>query len=89
MSDLTAFRDHCRKMATAEHKPECKALVETRWQTRTFYPNPDCGGCNPAADRTLFNRLAGEVDEYLERPVDVDLFGELSEMPTPVEEGTP
>lgn len=24
MSDLTRFRDHCRTMATAEHKPECE-----------------------------------------------------------------
>lgn len=26
MSQLTAFRDHCRKMADAEHKPECPSL---------------------------------------------------------------
>lgn len=26
MSTLTTFRDHCRKMARAEHKPECPTL---------------------------------------------------------------
>lgn len=31
MSDLTRFRDHCRKMAAAEHKPECESLAEPRW----------------------------------------------------------
>lgn len=33
MSDLTRFRDHCREMATAEHKPECPSLtaVEPYW----------------------------------------------------------
>lgn len=27
MSDLTRFRDHARKMSTAEHKPECPMLT--------------------------------------------------------------
>jgi hypothetical protein len=26
MSGLSDFRDHCRRMATAEHKPECPSL---------------------------------------------------------------
>lgn len=26
MSDLTTFRDHCRTMAEAQHKPECPSL---------------------------------------------------------------
>lgn len=97
MSDLTAFRDHCRKMAAADHKPECPSLKKPgwvvpepgqagEWMGLVRYFPPGCDGCNPAVDRDLFERLAGEVDEYLGRPVDVDLFGELSEMPTSVEE---
>ena len=26
MSELETFRDHCRKMAKAEHRPECASL---------------------------------------------------------------
>lgn len=33
MSGLTRFRDHCRRMSTAEHKPECPSLTarEPHW----------------------------------------------------------
>lgn len=33
MTDLEQFRDHCRAMVTAEHKPECPMLtaVEPYW----------------------------------------------------------
>lgn len=36
MSDLSKFRDHCRKMATAAHKPECPSLPENQphWPPR-------------------------------------------------------
>lgn len=35
MSALTEFRNHCRKMATVEHKPECPSLPANRphWPT--------------------------------------------------------
>ena len=56
MSDLTVFRDHARAMSTAEHKPECR---------KPSTDMPACGGCNPAADRALFTRLADEIDAYL------------------------
>lgn len=66
MSDLTTFRDHCRAMQATDHKPECGALIEARWgQHQYVRPNPACPGCNSAADRELFARLADEVDAYL------------------------
>ena len=69
MSDLTGFAEHCRTMATAEHKPECHTTEHVKDMWGGFYkaihPNPDCGGCNSAEDRTLFARLAAEVDDYL------------------------
>lgn len=84
MSDLTHFRDHCRTMATAEHKPECPSLT-AKPPPRTYplyddegnicalginleavsWRPPACDGCNPDIDRTLFARLAAEVDDYL------------------------
>lgn len=82
MSDLTAFRDHCAAMATAEHKPECKwpnlAAVEAKNRLQAkferLFDEPKgtrprvihCPGCNPQADRELFARLAAEVDDYLD-----------------------
>ena len=77
VSDLTVFRDHARKMATADHKPDCrKPETDVRgWRGR--HPDPACAGCNSVEDRALFGRLADEVDAYLEAkagPVE-DLFG--------------
>jgi hypothetical protein len=96
VSDLTQFRDHCRKMAAAEHKPECKwtsrAGVEAfnRQQTsfeHMFGEDPasrsravHCEGCVTDADRALFAQMAGEVDDYL--APQVDLFGEGATEPT-------
>ena len=55
-------------MATAEHKPECRAedpwglrYIVPRWQ----YPDPDCPGCITDADRATWARLATEIDAYL------------------------
>lgn len=70
MSELERFRDHCREMAEAEHKPECRVFVEVkpwpRWAPAHWqHPDPDCLGCNLSDDRDLFRRLADEVDAYL------------------------
>jgi hypothetical protein len=64
VSDLTTFRDHCARMSTAEHKPECRLPRPGYWQD--IHPHPECPGCNPTADRALFARLAAEVDAYLD-----------------------
>lgn len=86
MSDLTTFRDHCRQMADAIHKPECRLWVERPgifhpsgdWK----YPSPECVGCISDADRALFALLAAEVDDYL--APQPDLFGAESIEPTTV-----
>ena len=63
MSDLTTFRDHARRMAEAEHKPECKRPRPVYgWATSA---TPPCPGCVTDADRALWRRLADEVDAYL------------------------
>lgn len=78
MSDLTTFRDHCRTMATAEHKPGCqegqadavrKWTMAQKWGPGWGEPDEQptpCPGCNSEADRALFARLAAEVDDYLD-----------------------
>lgn len=75
MSDLTAFRDHCRAMADARHRPDCPGRDPHR-----SYLKPDpkvCRGCVTETDRALFVRLADEVDTYLAGDLtDVDLFGD-------------
>lgn len=90
MSDLTDFAAHARKMAAAEHKPECKTLrrwtSNLRWDSDLaafveMTPRPVCPGCNPAKDRELFARLADEVDAYLRRDEAEDLFGETAVEP--------
>jgi hypothetical protein len=47
VSTLTTFRDHCRKMAAAKHKPECPTLHPWRpqwdWVRSNF--GHDCGRC--------------------------------------------
>lgn len=58
MSDLTQFRDHCRKMAKAAHKPDCNG-------GRPHLKHPTCRGCVTPADRLLWRRLATETDRYL------------------------
>ncbi|MBA3782855.1 MAG: hypothetical protein H0X12_13515 [Nocardioides sp.] len=91
MSDLTAFRDHCRVRAewrSGEPRAPC------REQTAFGSPKPadhtNCGGyqcgclCHEPAprDRALFRRLADEIDAYLaEGDADVDLFGEMTALP--------
>lgn len=70
MSDLTQFRDHARRLSTAEHGDACEAVWhETTWyglhETRREKPDPHCPGCVTASDRTLWSRLADEVDAYL------------------------
>lgn len=63
MSELESFRDYCRTMSTARHKPDCSLPRPGYWLD--IKPNPKCPGCNSEADRALFARLAAEVDEYL------------------------
>lgn len=80
MSDLTQFRDHCRRMSESEHKPECPSLTrepsggwvltepDNPMSGMTWHrpkPRPSCDGCVTDADRALFAQLAGEVDAYL------------------------
>lgn len=83
MSDLTQFAEHCKRMATAQHKPECRTLDWVRrdgWgRTDWVYPAPDCTGCVTDADRELFARLAAEIDAHM--APQVDLFGELGVEP--------
>lgn len=62
MSDLTAFRDHARQMATATHGPECLTRLHP-WLKAT--PRPGCHGCVTDDDRALWARLADETDAYL------------------------
>lgn len=73
VSDLTRFRDHCRAMSEAEHKPECQSLMTAEWRwppnadmlaNPVWWKPPHCDGCNSEKDRALFARLADEVDEY-------------------------
>lgn len=62
MSDLNSFRDHCREMSKARHKPECMVRVRP-W----LKAEPTCGAatCISPGDRALWTRLADEVDAYL------------------------
>lgn len=79
---LPDFAAHCRRMAVAEHKPECHAIGRDTWGAKRIHPNPNCLGCNLAPDQALFARLADEVDDYLAGPpVMADLFGD--ETPEP------
>jgi hypothetical protein len=77
MSDLTQFRDHCRKMATARHLPECSFTPPRHMYAQR--PDPSCPGCVTDRERETWERLADEVDAY--RAPQVDLFGGLSEEP--------
>lgn len=84
---LERYRDHCRRMSEAQHKPECPSLTarEPYWdqwehvqdncgQTTCLvwrgpkpkWEPPGCDGCMTDAERALFARLAGEVDDYLQ-----------------------
>jgi hypothetical protein len=93
VSSLGEFRDHCRRMAAAEHKPECPSLDPLK--VRYVVPandytgplwfglqpiRPKCRGCLTDADRTLFAQMAGEIDDYL--APQVDLFGDVTTEPT-------
>lgn len=50
-TQLEAFRDHCRRMAEAEHKPECP----TRTVVKPYWPP---GGWVPADGENPMNGLA-------------------------------
>ncbi len=96
MSDLTVAAAHYRRMAAAEHKPECASLgPKSRpvWDVNyddgipssmrwvgVIIPRPGCPGCNPQTDRDLFARLADEIDAHL--APQPDLFGEMNAEPT-------
>lgn len=69
-TDLEAFRDHCRAMATGrQHRADCPAILRKLPWAKT----PPGDGCVPAADRALFGRLANEIDAYL-TPDDAPLW---------------
>jgi hypothetical protein len=73
VSDLSAFRDHARAMAGAQHKPECRRpLPINGWSTSG---DPGCPGCVTDADRALWTRLADEADAWLARDDEEGLFG--------------
>lgn len=57
----------CRRMATADHKPDCPTQAPRRLCMPAPTMPPTCVGCNPPADRELFRRLADEVDAYANR----------------------
>lgn len=61
MSDLTAFRDHCRRMATAARTGQAvKAHGHDGAHRRALPPVRP-----PAADADLWQQLADQVDAYL------------------------
>lgn len=66
MSDLTAFRDHARTMARAQHRPTCAIRDPARPWLKPMH-DPDCAGCVTDDDRALWARLADETDSYLHR----------------------
>lgn len=77
MSDLTTFRDHARRMATAEHQLECRGERDQharQWAPLYVWPDPACAGCVTSADRVLWQRLADEADAYLARNTEEGLF---------------
>lgn len=41
-----------------------------------------CGGCHDPKARALWSRLAAEVDDYLNPPVEEDLFGQMTTTPS-------
>lgn len=67
MSDLTDFAAHARRMATAQHKPECTSPQRPFFGYSTS-ANPQCLGCVTDADRAWWQKLADEVDAHLARP---------------------
>lgn len=84
MSDLTAFRDHARRMAAARHTPDCARRL-AKWEAAESAhrwlmdkpdpgPRPECHGCITDADRALWVRLADETDAYLARETEETLL---------------
>lgn len=62
MSDLTRFRDHCRRMAKTQHLGGCSAdHPAMMWRPA----DERCPGCVSDADRALWAQLADEIDAYL------------------------
>jgi hypothetical protein len=76
MSDLATFRDHAARMATAYHKPECRftRLDPSHRCGGGCTHRRQCPGCVTDADRTLWQRLADEVDAYLTTDAAEGLF---------------
>lgn len=102
MSDLTAARDHARKMA-AQQPPDLAREPGMRCQ---IGEHPRCifgpGTCPCAchddqrpvvptdAERALWTQIADEIDAYLARPAEVvDLFGDVGVEPTMEPGGRP
>lgn len=101
MSDLTRFADHCREMATAEHKPACPSLSRPRpiwvpdWiddqgvhhgeHLSGYLVPPPCEGCVTDAERALWTRLAAEVEDYLTERSDAVRGEQVSEPTTEYE----
>ena len=87
MNDLTNSGSFCRRMAEAEHKPECPSLVGQPWPPRWGWTAATCEGCNTAADPELFDRLAAEVHQHM--APQPDLFGDESAEPLSTTDSPP
>lgn len=69
-TELEQTRDHARRMAVADHAPECYGRAAP-WLKLT--PRPGCRECVTDADRALWRAIADEIDAHLAAPVlDVD-----------------
>lgn len=88
-TDLEQTRDHARKMAGAEHRPDCRGQRPARTCPTPNEPHPEhdlarwitclgwCPGCVTDAERALWSQLADEIDAYLApNPPDDGLFAE-------------
>lgn len=62
MSDLTAFRDHCRAMAVTDAKLAAAIVIHTDEDLITAIRLAD--------DSDLWTRLADEIDTWLDRGPD-------------------
>jgi hypothetical protein len=67
MTELEAFGAHCRKMATAQHRPDCRSVINASTNLLSGYKPTavPCSGCVSALDRAIWQRLADEVSAYL------------------------
>ena len=64
--DLAKAADHYRRMADADHRPDCHVEWAEGWDIRRrVTPNPDCPGCVTDTERDQWRRLADEAERHL------------------------